>query len=437
MYQKNIYRYIYLFFFICFFFFWDINLYVLKNFKIGGIGQIEYLKISLNLLILILLFPLIYSFIARKSNLDLLKILKKQKNILYLFFFLLIHTFITSFFYNKNLILKDYLTLLFIFALGVIYLKYRNFLYRNFEKIIFLFIVILIFFSFNNSNKIILYNTGSCLADFYLINYFENTLNLKITNTFYRENSHLAMIIVAVLVSGTFFVSQNQNIYFKYISLFLIFILFILILTNSSSTFFVSYFISLLIFLFFFYKKILKSFWFYSFIAITVSIFFFFSDKNCVKKISDLNINDIIEKKLVKNKKNLTTLIYERSFIVAIDTVIYRPLGWGINGTLQANINLLNKKNYKDAYVGVTQLNLEDALGNFFKIINEFGVFSFIIFFMFLLYLLKLKKISGYNLFIITLFITQSIRGAGFFNGAFIFCIFEFLYISKLGDYFK
>jgi len=381
---------------------------------------------------MLLLIPLIFLLLNKKKK-NLFKIFKEQRNIYSLFLFILIHTIIISFFYNKNLQIKDYITLLLIIALGVIFCKYRNFLFINFHKIIFLFIGILIFFSLYSKTSS--YNVGSCLADFYLINYFERTLNLRLNNVFYNENSHLAMVITGVLVSTTFFASSKKNKNFRYLYLLPIFFLFIYILTNSSSVFFVSYFISLLIFLFFFYKKITNLFWHYSFILVIISTFFFFSDKNCTKKVSDFNVVDVIEKKLIKNEKNLTTLVYERSFIVAIDTIVSRPFGWGINGTVDANINLFNKQEYKDVYIYAKQLNLEDALGNFFKLINEFGVFSFIIFFIFIRYLLNLKKISSYNLFVITLFITQCIRGAGFFNGGFIFCIFEFFYINKLDNY--
>lgn len=429
---KNINNYIYSIFFICFFFFWDINLFVLKNFIIYGIGQIEYLEISLNFAILTLLVPLVHSLFNEKKN-DLFKIIKEQRNILSLSLFILIHIFMISFFYNKNLQIEDYLSLFFIFALGIIFCKYRNFLLINFDKIIFLFIAILIFFSLFNSKSS--YSVGSCLADFYLINYFEKTINLRLTNVLFRENSHLAMIIVGVLVSSTFFSSTKENKYSRYLYLLFTFFLFIYILMNSSSIFFVSYFISFLIFLFFFYRKIQSLFWFYSFILVILSTFFFFSDKNCTKKVFDFNVVDVVEKKLIKNEKNLTTLIYERSFIVAIDTISSRPFGWGINGTEQANINLLNKPEYMDAYIYARHLNLKDGLGNFFKIIIEFGVFSFIVFFMFIRYLLNLKKINSYNLFVITIFITQCIRGAGFFNGGFIFCIFEFFYINKLDNY--
>ncbi len=433
--QKKILNYFHFFFFISFFFFWDINLFTLKNYNIFGIEQIKYLEISLNFLILILLFPIFYLSISRKNNLNLFKTLKKQINILYLFLFVLIHTFVISFFYDKDLVLEDYLTIFFIFALGIIYCKYRDFLFINFEKIIFIFLIILIFFSLYNQVRV--YNFGSCLADFYLISFLKKTLNLNLSNVFYKENSHLAMTIVGVLISITYFASITKNKYWKAIFLVLTFFLFIFILQNSSTTFFVSYFVSQLIILIFYYKNISNYFWFYSFILLLISIFAFSSDNNCIKKISDFNIIDVVEKKINKEEKNLTTLIYERSFIIAIDTIVSRPLGWGINGTETATVNLLNKPKYKNIYIGAKQLNIKDALGNIFKIINEFGVFSFIVFFMFIRYLLKLKKINGYNLFIISLFITQCIRGAGFFNGGFIFCIFEFFYVSDLNKQFN
>lgn len=425
---KIIYNYIYFFFFISFFFFWDINLFSLKNYDIFGIGKIKYLEITLNFLILILLLPIFYLYFSKRNNLDLFKILKEQINILYLCLFVLIHAILISFFYNKHIVLEDYLTIFFIFALGIIYCKYRNFLFINFDKIIIIFIIILFIFSLFSQSRF--YNTGSCFADFYLISFFKKSLNLNLSNVFYKENSHLAMTIVGVLISITFFASTKKNNYLNIFFLILTLFLFIFILLNSSSTFFISYFVSQLIILIFFYKKISYYFFFYSFILLIISIFAFNSDSNCTKKISDFNVNDIVKKNITKEGKNLTTLIYERSFIVAIDTLVNRPFGWGVNGTEIATVNLLNMPEYINIYIGAKNLNLKDGLGNFFKIINEFGVFSFIIFFMFIRYLLHLKKISAYNLFIVALFITQCIRGAGFFNGGFIFCIFEFFYIN-------
>ena len=76
-------------------------------------------------------------------------------------------------------------------------------------------------------------------------------------------------------------------------------------------------------------------------------------------------------------------------------------------------------------------LNVKDGLSNLFKLFTEFGIFAFIIYFYFIKYILNIKNINSYNLFIIVLFITMSIRGAGYFNGGFIFCVLEFFYHQK------
>ena len=44
------------------------------------------------------------------------------------------------------------------------------------------------------------------------------------------------------------------------------------------------------------------------------------------------------------------------------------------------------------------------------------------------------NNINPYNLFIIVLFSTTCIRGVGYFNGGFIFCLLEFMYCK---NYFK
>jgi hypothetical protein len=129
--------------------------------------------------------------------------------------------------------------------------------------------------------------------------------------------------------------------------------------------------------------------------------------------------------------KNYTTLIYERSAVLTINTLYNQPFGWGNEGMDEATINLINKPEYKNIMPGARVLNLKDGLSNFFKMINEFGFFSLLIFYLFIRYLLNLEKIDSFNLFIITLFITQCIRGAGYFNGGFIFCLLEFIYFEK------
>ena len=139
-----------------------------------------------------------------------------------------------------------------------------------------------------------------------------------------------------------------------------------------------------------------------------------------------------MEQKIDKGGRNFTTVIYERSAVVSIRTLLNRPLGWGFNGMLKANEDLIDKYGYKEPYSVstflVSTLNNKDGLNNFFKMITEFGIFSLIIFYLFLKYIINIKKIKAFNIFVIVIFITQCIRGAGYFNGGFIFCIFEFLY---------
>ena len=205
-------------------------------------------------------------------------------------------------------------------------------------------------------------------------------------------------------------------------------------------TFFISYLVCQVVIFIFFYKKISNKFWIYSFLFLLLNFLIFFSDINCTKKVTDFNIKDVLAKKIDKKNifsytgvkgKNLTTLIYERSAVLTLNTLFNQPLGWGNEGMDNATINLINKPEYKYSYYLAKELNLKDGLSNFFKMINEFGFFSLLIFYLFIRYLLNREKIDSYNLFIITLFITQCIRGAGYFNGGFIFCVLEFIYFEK------
>ena len=124
--------------------------------------------------------------------------------------------------------------------------------------------------------------------------------------------------------------------------------------------------------------------------------------------------------------------------MIGMETLRYRPLGWGIDGMDDATYKFLNKplikmellKNEK-VYHGLRLLNIKDGLSNFFKMISEFGILTLILFYFFLRYLLNLKNINSYNIFIIILFITLCIRGVGYFSGGFVFCIYELLKKNK------
>ena len=162
----------------------------------------------------------------------------------------------------------------------------------------------------------------------------------------------------------------------------------------------------------------------------------------------------------------MTTLVYKRSAILALNTLKDHSFGWGIDGMDDATQNLMSKYDTrtcsvynsvgdevivctdeelqefwadtnKRAHWPLNFHNFKDGLSNLFKMFTEFGIFTFIIFYYFLRYILNINNLSAYNLFIIILFGAMCIRGVGYFNGGFIFCILEFFYCKKFFNEFK
>jgi len=422
------YQYIYIFLFTSFFFLWDVNILDLKNFDVSQI--IGYKSITLNYFIILLLLPIFY-LLSRKKNLSIYKIFNNQKYIILFVSFVIFHYFFTNILYNQIITTYEVLNLFFLIILSFIYCHYRNFLSNNFESILFLYLIIFIGFSFYEQKGV--FNVGQCNNKFFLINFIQSEFQIYLSNSFYLENSHLAMMMTGVIFSSILILARSKKLSIFF--LFLFFLSILITLLNYSVTFFISYLVCQIVIFIFFYKKISYKFWIYSFLFLFLNSFVFFSDINCTKKVTDFNVKDVLAKKIDKTgakvSKNLTTLIYERSAVLTLNTLFNQPLGWGNDGMDNATINLMNKPEYKNIYWHAKVLNLKDGLSNFFKMINEFGFFSLLIFYLFIRYLLNRQKIDSYNLFIITLFITQCIRGAGYFNGGFIFCFLEFIYFEK------
>ena len=198
---------------------------------------------------------------------------------------------------------------------------------------------------------------------------------------------------------------------------------------------------------------------------LSINSYLFLSDKNCTVKVTDFNVKDIVNENLEKNETNWTTLVYKRSAILALNTLKDHSFGWGIDGMDDATQNLMAGYDTRVCfiYIGMEevqictneelrkwisptnkrshwtlkQTNLKDGLSNLFKMFIEFGIFTFIIFYYFLRYILNIKNLSAYNLFIIVLFVCMCIRGVGYFNGGFIFCLLEFFYCKRFFNEFK
>jgi len=306
---------------------------------------------------------------------------------------------------------------------------------KHFTDIIFIFLIIFVFSAYYPSEY--KFNVGQCNNKFFLFYFIENNFNILISSKIFLENSHLAMMLVAVLSSTFMIITTSKNKNFIFILLMILSV--VAVSLNYSTTFFVCYSVSFIIMIVFFHKKLPIKFWMLAFLLLILNISIFLSDSNCTKKVTDVSLTKILSKEIVKindtPSKNLTTLIYERSAILALDTFQNYPLGWGFDGMDNATNNLLNKDEYKNIFIYAKILNINDGLSNFFKILTEFGIFSVFILYFFIKYVFNLKKVNPYNLFIIILFVTLCVRGAGYFNGGFLFCLLEFFYIKKTNDH--
>lgn len=428
------YNYIYILLLISFIFLWDISFLINQNLiykKIFNLNLSSELNISFRYLVLFLLFPIFY-FLIKKKIFSIIKTFNYQNYIVVVCIFVFVHYFITNILYSQLIKLNEIVSLFFFIILAFIYCNFRNFLIKNFSKLIFFFLFIFVFYSFFKT-----YNTpnfGACNNNFFLINLFQQNFNFRLSNSFYLENSHMAMMMTSVFFSGFLILTKSKNYFF----IILFFLSIIIVWVNSSSTFFVSFILCQFFIFIFFNKKISKKYWVYSFIFFMINLIIFISDNNCKKKVSDFNFRNILEKKITSQNEagsgKLTSLIYERSSIISLETIRSHTLGWGYDGMQKASAYLLEKPEYNDVYYLVKLLNLKDGLGNFFKLITEFGIFSFLIFIFFIKYLINIPKIIPYNLFIISLFITQCLRGAGYLNGGFAFCLFEFFFINNVSS---
>jgi hypothetical protein len=419
------YNFIYIFLLISFLFLWDVNFLALKNLE--AVGAVSKFNINLRYLIIFLLLPIFFFIKNNNLTFSIYKIFNNQKYIVIFLLFILLQYFFINILYSQNIKFNEIFSLFFFITLALIYSHFRDFLINNFDKLLFIYLFIFIIFSVLSEYNIP--NVGSCNNNFYLTNFFQEKLKLNLSKSFYLENSHIGMMMPGVFFSAILIINKSRNYFFIFLFLLSIIITWI----NSSSTFFISYIISQFFIFFFFYKKILTKFWIYSFIFFFINCVIFFLNDNCTRKITDINLKNVLEQKISNEGSNkLTSIIYERSIVISLKTIYERPLGWGYDGMHKATDFLLKKPEYDDVYHLIKLLNLKDGLGNFFKLVTEFGFFSFFIFLFFIKYLFKINEIHPYNLFIIVLFITQCLRGAGYLNGGFAFCLFEIFYIKNI-----
>jgi len=139
-------------------------------------------------------------------------------------------------------------------------------------------------------------------------------------------------------------------------------------------------------------------------------------DKNVASKLE--NIMGI--------EGNLSAGVYFRALMIAKKSIIEKPFGWGLNRYDKA-FEYFNKVN-PSKVKSLNSYNNKDGTNNFVKMIVELGVFAIIVYLFIFLFLISKKIPIEYKLFYLPFVITQSLRGAGYFNGGFSLIVFFMLF---------
>lgn len=405
----------------------------------------------------------IFVFSLLKKKIKLLNI----SNILALL--LLIHFLITAY------IIDEINNINFIYIFAVYFLTffinyYFDFILKNLNLILNVFLIIF-FFNILFDIAYTYYNENLYLTHF--SQEFLNTKHIGLSELIfnckysyfrpfegyeyliYKEISHLGFIAPALLLAKII-ISKKENIFFKFF--FLFFAFFILLFFNTSLIF--SLLVSILFLILFLFKKF-NYFNLSIFIVILVfCITIFSANTSCNTKLFDTinlfnkNINIFslnsnkegkvevsVPTQLYNNENsefykwektyypNLSSTIFFNSFLITFKALKKSLIGFGFNNyDVAAKYYFKNNKNLlesvgEDGFERIKSYNTKDGSNNLAKSISEFGIIS--IFFVYILYkFIKNPLISTENkVFYITLIISQLIRGAGYFNGGFIFAI--------------
>ena len=356
--------------------------------------------IQLRFLIFLLIFPILFNF----NKIIIIKLVK------YFFISLVIFLHLFS---QSNIFFFNYLYSIFgLFLIMVILDTYKDFFFNNLDKIIYFFLIffylfiILQFISIDDYFKEVSSNCVGCFS---------------ILRIFFKENSHLALIAPSVIFYLLFISSYN-----KFINYFSVIIFLLICFVNPSLTLYIGLII-LFFFTLFFKFKLCKSKKIFLILIIFFILFKLYADNVAKMKVTDFfNKNSNI---------NLSTEVYKTSFLVAKNTIFYKPLGYGFNNYSEAfdkfvlDFNIYNKE--------VLLLNKKDASNNFSKIVTEFGIFSIFFFYFLISFLFKNKIDNKIRIFLALPIIIQTfVRGVGYFNGGFVLFVF-FAFLLWIQTYLK
>jgi hypothetical protein len=349
---------------------------------------VVYYFIQFRFLLIILILPILVSF----NKLILLKVLK------YFLFCLVLLIHLS--FQAQTILVDDFYSIIVLFLTLIILDTYKDFFFLHLNKIIYLFLMIFFIFivySFFSYDDYFNSVSRSCVGCF------------SILRIFFNENSHLALISPSVIFYLLFISKYNKYINF-FVVIFFLFICFV----NPSLTLYAGL-ILLFTFCLFFKVKFFKS---QKIILILIFLFILlksFTDNEAKTKIVDF---------FIKNSNiNLSTEVYQISYLVAKKAIFYKPLGYGFNNYSEAfNQFSVELKFYNKQ---VLLLNKKDASNNFSKIVTEFGIFSLFFFYFLISFFFNKKIENNIKIFILLPIIIQTfVRGSGYFNSGFLLFVF-------------
>ena len=446
----------------------QINLIFISFIYLSGL---KYDFFQFRFLILILLIPCLLNIIKDCTN-------KNFKNVIIFFFFLLIlisHSFLNIYFEITNITKYNLLGIFLLTCIFVIsFYFYENFNKNilNISKLFLLLFFSSILLSFLNFKNDAPFFCGGIPNIFGLLNSYErylpkgileslNNLDLKRINEYkfsfkeylFPENSHLGMIapsLIIYLLHISF--TTNVNKLFKFITCLFISIC----LIKSSTTLLIGTIASLILLISMNFKVIPKNTLVaFSFILIIFSLVLI-SSKECrsrfvpiygsyntidnSKYINELEPTAKNNSKFSSKLKNimgtggsLSSGIYFHALMIAKKSIFEKPFGWGVNRYDKA-FEYFNKKEPSKVEI-LNSYNNKDGTNNFVKLIVELGVFALIVYLFFFLFLINKKIPIEYKLFYLPFVVTQSLRGAGYFNGGFslivFFMLFTYLKLNK------
>lgn len=384
--------------------------------------------------LLFILIPLSFFFFKEKKN--------KLENVKFLIIvniFILLHLTYNLFTYELDIIGIIKALMGFILLSYVVYF-FKDFLIFNIGKIIGIFLfILLVFFLVEN----LFFKNYYSLNNFDCLNgwFYKYNINLRL----FTENSHFGMMAPAIISYFTF--RKNEKFQEKIFSVIIISFLFLFL----STTFIMGTLIimSLILFTSFsntnYFNKIISC------ILIIICLLLIFFKPQCNmritetingtitylkisftktkiyanKQLSHKEIADLKKQKIEKIRKdwistldhntvNLSSEVILNSYHISFNSLVNNPLGNGLNN-YDIAFNKYREQLSDDSFL----LNSEDAGNNFSKMITEFGIFSFLIFSIIVYFSFKNFVGLPQKAFFLSIILTQLMRGAGYYNGAF------------------